>query len=58
MRGFGDFESAARFCRTFDELRQYFRSRSLERDNLSLAQQRQLFRERFADLFDLVIAVS
>ncbi len=58
MRGFGDIESAARFCRTFDELRQYFRARSLEQDTLSLAQQRQLFRERFAGVFDLVIAVS
>lgn len=58
MRGFGDFESAARFCRTFDELRQYFRARSPERDTLSLAQQRQLFRERCAGVFDLVIAVS
>lgn len=58
MRGFGAFESAARFCRAFDELRQYFRSRSLERDNLSLAQQRQRFHEQFADLFDLFRAVS
>ncbi len=27
MRGFGTFESAARFCRAFDEQRQYFRVR-------------------------------
>ena len=25
MLGFGSFESAARFCMAFDELRQYFR---------------------------------
>ena len=27
MLGFGSFESAARFCAAFDELRQYFRVR-------------------------------
>ncbi len=27
MLGFGNFESASRFCSAFDELRQYFRGR-------------------------------
>ena len=27
MRGFGSFDSASRFCRAFDEQRQYFRLR-------------------------------
>jgi transposase-like protein len=58
MRGFGNFTSAARFCRAFDELRHYFRPRRTENDHLPLAQQRQLFRERFADLFAFLRAVS
>jgi putative transposase len=28
MRGFGSFISAARFCSTYDELRDYFRHRT------------------------------
>ena len=35
MRGFGCFPSAARFCRTFDEVRQFFRFRT-SLDNLFL----------------------
>lgn len=58
MRGFGNFASAARFCRAFDELRQYFRPRHTERETISLAQQRQLFRERVTTLQELMIAVS
>ncbi len=27
MRGFGNFDAASRFCRAFDEQRQYFRLR-------------------------------
>src|SRR6266568_4021652 len=58
MRGFGNFVSAARFCRAFDELRQYFRPRHTAKETMSLAQQRQLFRERITTLQELMVAVS
>ena len=35
MRGFGSVESAARFCRAFDELRHYFRPRSTMGETVS-----------------------
>ncbi|GHO71662.1 hypothetical protein KSC_105540 [Ktedonobacter sp. SOSP1-52] len=50
MRGFGNFKSAARFCCAFDELRNYFRLRHATGKTMSLAEQRQLFRERPAAL--------
>ncbi|EFH84802.1 IS6 family transposase [Ktedonobacter racemifer] len=50
MRGFGSFESAARFCSVFDELRNYFRSRSPMKAFVSLLQQRQAFLRRLAAL--------
>jgi putative transposase len=58
MRGFGSFVSAARFCRAFDELRQYFRSCSTIRENPSLAQQRRIFCERLAALQELMGTVA
>ena len=36
MHGFGNIESAARFCRAFDELRYYLRYRSMKRESVSL----------------------
>jgi putative transposase len=50
MRGFGNFASAARFCRAFDELRTYFRSRHPMGETLSLLEQRRLFCEKLAAL--------
>lgn len=47
MRGFGAFASAARFCTAFEELRQYFRSRSTRLDSLSLLERRRQFQSRF-----------
>jgi putative transposase len=58
MHGFGSFESASRFCRAFDELHHYFRSRSIRGENLSLAEQRRLFCQRFADLQELIMEAS
>jgi putative transposase len=58
MHGFGNAESATRFCRAFDELRQYFRYRSTTRETMPLAQQRQLFCERLAALQELIGVVS
>ena len=46
MRGFGTFASAARFCRAFDEVRQFFRVRTAVKQKVSLAQQREVFRQR------------
>ncbi|SRR6266700_615830 len=56
MRGFGSFPSAARFCRTFDEVRQFFRVRTTMKQKVSLVQQRDLFRQRLEALkaLDLV----
>ena len=56
MRGFGSFESASRFCQAFDEQRDYFRSRTTMGETVPLAQQRQLFQERFALLQSLLLA--
>ncbi len=50
MRGFGNVESAARFCRAFDELRQFFRFRTTMNQSVPLAQQRALFRQRLDSL--------
>ena len=58
MRGFGSVESAARFCRAFDERRNYFRPRCTMGEIISLEQQRQLFRKRFATLQVLMAPVS
>ena len=58
MRGFGNVESAARFCRAFDELRNYLRPRHTMGETVSLARQRQLFCERLAGLQALMVAAS
>jgi transposase-like protein len=50
MRGFGSFQSASRFCRAYDEQRQYFRYRTAPNQAISLAEQRQMFRQRFGVL--------
>jgi transposase-like protein len=50
MLGFGSFESAARFCSAFDELRQFFRVRQRAGDYVSLAEQRRLFSARWQSL--------
>ena len=46
MRGFGSVASAARFCRAFDEVRQFFRVRTTMKHHVSLSQQREGFRHR------------
>jgi putative transposase len=35
MRGFGSFVSASRFCRAFDEVRQFFRVRTTMKQKFS-----------------------
>jgi putative transposase len=54
MRGFGSVTSAARFCRAFDEVRQFFRVRTTMKQQVSLVQQRELFRQRLDALKALV----
>ena len=55
MRGFGTFPSASRFCRAFDEVRQFFRVRSIMKQKISLVQQREMFRQRLEALKALVL---
>jgi putative transposase len=43
MRGFGAFEAAARFCRAFEELRQFERYRRTRAEGGSLADRRRRF---------------
>jgi putative transposase len=50
MRGFGSFQSASRFCRAFDEQRDYFRYRTKPKQTVPLAEQRRTFRERLGAL--------
>jgi transposase-like protein len=46
MRGFGTFLSTARFCRAFDELRDFFRMRCSREEIVSLSKQREMFCQR------------
>ena len=50
MRGFGRVASAVQFCPAFEEQRQYFRARQRMGERVSLAEQRRLFRDRWAAL--------
>jgi putative transposase len=54
MQGFGNFASASRFCRAFDEVRQFFRIRTTMKQPVSLQQQREMFGHRLAALQALV----
>ena len=58
MRGFGTVEAAARFCCAFDELRNYFRSRRITGETVSLLEQRQAFLQRLAALQTVIQAAS
>ncbi len=55
MRGFGNFTSASRFCRAFDEVRQFFRVRMTMKQCVSLVQQREGFRHRLDALKVMVL---
>ncbi len=50
MRGFGSFDSAARFCTAHDELRDHLRPRTRLNEAVSLADQRRLFQERWGEV--------
>jgi hypothetical protein len=50
MRGFGSFESAARFCLAHDEVRDHFRHRTRLNEVVPLWVQREQFCARLAEL--------
>jgi transposase-like protein len=50
MLGFGEFRSAQRFCRAFEEVRQYFRPRRKQNEAISLSTARQQFLFRALEL--------
>jgi putative transposase len=58
MRGFGNFQAAARFCYAFDELRNYLRFRQRLGEPVSLTKQRKAFCERLAALQAILISAS
>ncbi len=55
MRGFGSVASASRFCRAFDEVRQFFRVLTTMKQKVSLMQQREMFRRRLDALKAMVV---
>ncbi len=55
LRGFGSFD-AARFCTTHDELRDHLRYRQHPNETVSLADQRQLFAERWGEVCAVLAA--
>ncbi len=50
MRGFGSFASAARFCVGFEEQRQYFRCVATSGEQVSLAERRRRYYERWTTI--------
>jgi putative transposase len=56
MLGFGGFRSAQRFCRAFEEVRQYFRPRHKQKQVSSLAQCRRRFADRAQVLESMFLA--
>jgi putative transposase len=56
MLGFGALPSAKRFCRAFEELRQYFRPRRKQNEVISLSQARRQFLFRALEVEVLFVA--
>ena len=56
MRGFKDFDAAHRFCRAFDEVRNFLRPSTYINQNVSLACRRVVHVQRVAALRDLISA--
>jgi putative transposase len=54
MRGFKEFGAAHRFCRAFDEIRNFLRPASYINQKVSLARRRAIHVQRVAALRDLV----
>lgn len=58
MHGFGNFDSAVRFCSAFDELRNYLRPRLTMGEPASPSVRRQAFLDRLAALKEAMQVVS
>jgi hypothetical protein len=58
MLGFAAFHSAQRFCRAFEEIRQYFRPRRKQNQIISLAQRRRRFVARAQALESMFLAAA
>lgn len=56
MRGFKSFPSAARFCRAFDEVRNFMRPQAVRGDHVSLEDRRTIHLGRMAQLMDIMQA--
>jgi len=56
LRGFGSVDAAARFWTAHDDLRDHFRFRRHLNETVSLADQRQLFPERWGEVCALLQA--
>jgi putative transposase len=56
MGGFKQGQTAARFCRAFDEARAFLRPQSQRNQPLSLVQRRGLHRDRFGQLMEILAA--
>ena len=56
MHGFKNFDAAHRFCRAFDEVRNFLRPASYINQNVSLARRRTIHVQRVAALRDLISA--
>ena len=56
MLGFGEFRSVQRFCRAFEEVRQYFRPRRKQNEVISLPNARRQFLFRALELAALFAA--
>jgi hypothetical protein len=54
--GVKTFATAARFCRRFDEIRAFLRPQSRRHQPLSLAQRRDIHRERLVQFMGLMAA--
>ena len=55
MKGFGAFASAARFCRAYDELRNFYRAATTRNENISLSERRHIHRERTEELMQMLM---
>jgi putative transposase len=56
MYGFNTFVTVARFCRLFDEIRAFCRPQPHHNQCLSLHQRRRLYRDRVAQLMEIMAA--
>jgi transposase-like protein len=56
MGGFKQGNTAARFCRVFEEVRAFLRPQSQHNQPLSLAQRRDIHRDRFGQLMAIIAA--